>query len=280
GIIALIHLEQVLPDDLAADPAVRLTMNHINAHAPLAPGQHIGFIRFAMGNQTYRNPSTPMSVSVLGARSAYAQASLAWSNMVVSEPEFWRDHFAYVNHHPLPGGTYELGERTFTIFSHDWRKEPIDRFDEILTRREMSTSLQLEPAGRPPDPIVVLSRTEFDESVRRALRSGLVPARLHDNPLLRSHLVVRGRNGEPAPEFLCAAIREAAMALQTNARTTRYYRVIDRTYLNPAATQEQAAEQLDLPFSTYRRHLTTGITLLTEELWHRELRAGAAASPG
>ena len=43
------------------------------------------------------------------------------------------------------------------------------------------------------------------------------------------------------------------------------------TYLQPAATQEQAAEVLDLPFSTYRRHLRSGIEELTGRLWLREI---------
>ena len=104
--------------------------------------------------------------------------------------------------------------------------------------------------------------------------------RLHGNPLLRSHLVGSSGTATSAPEVLCAAIHEAAAMLRENARTVRYFRVIERTYLEPAATQEQAAELLDLPFSTYRRHLTTGVSLLAEELWHRELRAGETAHPG
>ena len=45
----------------------------------------------------------------------------------------------------------------------------------------------------------------------------------------------------------------------------------DHTYFHPAATQEAAAEQLDLPVSTYRRHLTAGIQRLTEMLWQQEI---------
>jgi long-chain acyl-CoA synthetase len=41
--------------------------------------------------------------------------------------------------------------------------------------------------------------------------------------------------------------------------------------LQPAPTQEVAAELLDLPFSTYRRHLKSAIERLTEVLWNQEL---------
>ena len=43
------------------------------------------------------------------------------------------------------------------------------------------------------------------------------------------------------------------------------------TFLQPAATQELAAERLGLPFSTYRYHLAGGIRRVTEQLWQREL---------
>jgi hypothetical protein len=54
-------------------------------------------------------------------------------------------------------------------------------------------------------------------------------------------------------------------------RTGRLGRVLDRTYLHPAPTQEAAAEVLDLPFSTYRRHLTHAIEQLTDLLWAVEI---------
>jgi hypothetical protein len=47
--------------------------------------------------------------------------------------------------------------------------------------------------------------------------------------------------------------------------------VLERTYLEPAATQEVAAELLDLPFSTYRRHLKSGLERLCAWLWEGEL---------
>lgn len=43
------------------------------------------------------------------------------------------------------------------------------------------------------------------------------------------------------------------------------------TYRRGAPTQEAAAERLDLPFTTYRRHLLAGIERVAEDLWHREL---------
>jgi DNA-directed RNA polymerase specialized sigma24 family protein len=42
-------------------------------------------------------------------------------------------------------------------------------------------------------------------------------------------------------------------------------------YLNPARSQEEAAKLLDLPFSTFRRHLTEGLAAITDQLWQKEI---------
>ena len=48
-------------------------------------------------------------------------------------------------------------------------------------------------------------------------------------------------------------------------------RVLDRTFVRAAPTQEAAAEVLDLPFSTYRRHLAKAVEQLTDLLWAVEI---------
>ena len=49
------------------------------------------------------------------------------------------------------------------------------------------------------------------------------------------------------------------------------HRVLDRTFVHAAPNQEGAAEVLDLPFSTYRRHLAKAIERLTDLLWAVEI---------
>lgn len=66
-------------------------------------------------------------------------------------------------------------------------------------------------------------------------------------------------------------LKEAAQSLQAAPREARLYRALHHTYFQPAPTQEQAAELLDIPFSTYRRHLKEGIARVVELLWQKEL---------
>jgi predicted DNA-binding protein (UPF0251 family) len=53
--------------------------------------------------------------------------------------------------------------------------------------------------------------------------------------------------------------------------TRNNFRALEATYFEPAMTQDLAAERLDLPSSTFRRHLKSSIERLTEILWTWEL---------
>jgi hypothetical protein len=75
-------------------------------------------------------------------------------------------------------------------------------------------------------------------------------------------------------------VRLSVEDLNTHPRDQRLYRALYRTFFNPAATQEQAADLLGLPFSTYRAHVRAGTERVTELLWQRELYGaeGSASS--
>jgi hypothetical protein len=120
-----------------------------------------------------------------------------------------------------------------------------------------------------------LSRGEFESALRSALRFLDRPEALLNNPLLDSRIVAENTLGVDAKPkqralVLQRLIRETTSGLQGHPKRARGYRALLYTYLRPATTQERAAEILDLPFSTYRRHLAEGIALLTETLWLQE----------
>jgi DNA-directed RNA polymerase specialized sigma24 family protein len=97
---------------------------------------------------------------------------------------------------------------------------------------------------------------------------------LRGSPLLRSRLlmdVAASANDLTRVQALRDQLMQIINTLQSSPREAKLYRAIYHTYVQPAATQEQAAELLDLPFSTYRRHLQSGIVRITEILWQREL---------
>jgi hypothetical protein len=92
---------------------------------------------------------------------------------------------------------------------------------------------------------------------------------------MRSRLVQAVAGADAPRPARAAALRkllaETAESLQGSPKTAKYYRALHHTYLQPANTQEQAAEVLDLPFSTYRRHLRSAIEEVTTRLWTREI---------
>jgi hypothetical protein len=118
---------------------------------------------------------------------------------------------------------------------------------------------------------LVLSQTAFMEAVRQALRHYTQPELLADNPLLRTRLVAETTDAAPALATLQALLQEAAASLRANPKDEKLYRVLKRTYFEPASSQEQAADLLDLPFSTYRYRLAKATARINDWLWRREL---------
>jgi hypothetical protein len=120
--------------------------------------------------------------------------------------------------------------------------------------------------------LIVLSAPDFAGAVRQALRDYHHPA-LATNPLLRSRLARQHAGGAPTTASLQALLREAAEGLRAHPRDAKLYRALAATYLQPASTQEAAAERLGLPFNTYRYQLAAGIKRLAATLWQREIEA-------
>jgi hypothetical protein len=177
---------------------------------------------------------------------------------------------AYANLARLPEVDYEVEGHHYGVYGHDWRKEPPATWLALLAEKEVGMA---SGQGESPEtePLIVLSEAEFGQAVREALHDFTRSASLAGNLLSRSRLVTEHENGEGKTGSLRAVIAETAERLRANPRDEKLFRALERTYFKPAATQEAAAELLDLPFSTYRRHLTQAIQRLTELLWEREI---------
>lgn len=121
----------------------------------------------------------------------------------------------------------------------------------------------------------MLTRPEFTRAARTALRDFADPIALARSPLLDT-AAVACRVGVPSTldqrvRGLQGLIRDTLAMLETAPRLDKLRRAVLHTYLEPLETQEQVAALLALPFSTYRRHLTTGVTRVVERLWQLEI---------
>jgi hypothetical protein len=267
GFMAHLALHEATLDDSAADPALPAVLGYAERYGTVHPGQQVVLLRFWMGRETYQAVSPALNLTAMAVTSYWlTHRQLAWNFLAMSDPDFMQPHFASINMQRAPEADFEVGGRRYGIFAHDWRVEPASAWRRNILRPSASVAPpQPEPA------LLVLSEPEFAEATRQALRDYLRPDLLPGNPLARSRAVREFSSKEASPVRLQALLRAAVDTLAAHPRDQKLYRALWHTYFEPAPTQEQAAEQLGLPFSTYRRHLTSGIQRVVAWLWQREL---------
>jgi hypothetical protein len=282
GFMMSLSLSRAQPQEIMLDPATRMAWEYLQRNGPLRAGEEALYFRFWMDGAAYQALSTIQSRIFLNMVQQYLNVSgLAFTFLPCSDPDFYAAPFAYADLARLPDADFASGGRRFGLYGHDWRVMPPAAWLEMLGAREIAAPTaspgQPIPAPAMSQPVLVLSEPDFAEAVRDALRHFTRADALRDNPLLRSRLVI-DRTGATASastraQALQSLIREAFDLLQSNPRQAKLHRALYHTYIQPAATQELAAELLDLPFSTYRRHLKEGIENVTETLWQSELGA-------
>jgi hypothetical protein len=272
GFLMMLNLRLAEVADFQRDPATQSVWNYALRYAPPRLNEDVLFFRFWMARDTYQSVSPTQSVIFLNAVQAYlTHANLAWSFFACADADFWLPAFHYMDINRAPEADFTSSGRHFSIFAHDWRAVPVAAWLELLGKRELNLDLRPEDLETVrPEPLLVLSEPAFKEAVRTALRVFNRPSALQLSPLLRSRLV-REQVRQDSLAALKNLLLEAAETLKQNPKDEKSYRAILRTYLEPAATQELAAELLDLPFSTYRRHLSSGVDRIVEWLWQQEL---------
>ncbi len=275
GFITMVALQRATPEERDSDPATRLAWDYVQHHAPLRAGEVATHYRFWMAAETYQEVSPVQTLIFLNTvRYQLLTTGLIYHFLPVAKPEMWAGAFAYANLTRLPELDYTAGDKTYGVYAHDWRSEPPLAWLELLAEREVAGGAAAAPPTA-PTPLVVLSEMEFAQAVRDALRDFTQPDLLATNPLIQSRLVL-DRTGRAVEARLRAAalqaiIKTATETLQASPRDAKLYRAVYHTYLQPAPTQEQAAELLDVPFSSYRRHLKSGIQRVTEMMWREEI---------
>jgi hypothetical protein len=281
GFLIILLLQDASPADLAYDPATRLAWEYVQAQPPLRQGEQVLYFRFWMDESTYQALSTTQSRIFLNIIQYYLiTPGLAYSFFACADPQFYQDVLAYADIRRQPELDFVTDGKRYGVFFHDWRLCPSAAWLDLLAEREITYSAESASPPRPPaqqQTVLVLSQPEFAEAVRGALRHFTRPDELQSSPLVRSRLVVERAGNEAGSsaraDVLHDLIAEAVDLLQSSPRQRKLYRALYHTYIQPAATQELAAELLDLPFSTYRRHLKDGIENLVDTLWARELGA-------
>ncbi|MEU6070136.1 ATP-binding protein [Streptomyces sp. NPDC047082] len=271
------------PDDLddpavTADPAGAAAAGWLARHGGLRAGERALLVRAWLARDTYQDVSAVQTLITLRLTHHYltAEQRPALTLLPFADPEFWAGGCAYTDFDRLPGADFTVGGRAYGTYVHDWRRTPPLAWLGLLCEREsaadpLAVAAPCEPGGG----LRVLDAETFAAGVREALRGLGRAGGLRGCVLLRSRAVA-SRAGEGAgPDerttALATLLKETAATLQAAPRDRRAHRALHHTYLQPAGTQQRAADLLGLPMSTYRRHLAAGVDRLTEELWRREL---------
>jgi hypothetical protein len=266
GVLLQVAVAQTTAAERAEDPAVAAAWDFLAQHAPLQLGDQATFFRFWLARDSYQAVSPVQSRIFLYMVQHYlATPGLAYTFLPCAEPDFWLQVFTYARLTRLPQVEFVVGGRQYGVYGHDWRLEPPIPWLNKIGEQE------LPQLGTATGAVPVLGGEEFKTAVRQALRDYVNLEALQDNPLLRSRLVP-GKAASTAEQVdaLREMLVEAAVTLQHNPKQVKFYRALHHTYFQPAATQEQAAELLDLPFSTYRRYLKTAVDHIIHSLWRQE----------
>jgi hypothetical protein len=266
GFMAQLALQQATAADAAIDPALAPVWETIEAHQPIQPGDAISYLRFWMARETYQAVSPAINLTAANCTIHWLTTPrLAWSFVAMSDPDFMTPHFESIDFPRTPAADFAVGARSYGVFSHNWLADPVAGWPRSMAKQSGMTARQIETAASPP--IITFTETEFTAAVRQALRDYTRPDLLAANPLLRSRLLPAA---EQTPAALQALLRQAILYFSHNPKDARLYRALWHTYVEPEATQEKTAERLDLPFNTYRYHLTTGLERLIAALWQRQ----------
>ncbi|MHB2021357.1 MAG: hypothetical protein ACYCW6_30865, partial [Candidatus Xenobia bacterium] len=267
GFLTVLSLVDVSAGDRTMDPAVDAAMRLLSERAPVRPDEPAWMVRFwtTDAGQSVSACQTLLFIAML---ELHLDATPAVTMLSAEDAERWAPLFQHLDFTCL-------AEAPLGLFVHDWRVVPPLAWIGLV--QGGGTTAPTLRSARPLAVVgVSLNRNEFERAVREALRTFATPLELQDNPLLRSHMVLEraGRHATDAERAraLHDIVLESALTLQGSPRTDRFFAVLDHTYFHPAPTHEAAAQQLDIPFGTYRRLLRDGLDRLMTILWQREAR--------
>lgn len=270
-------MQVYLPTDTEldeVDPIASAVLATVAEQGPLRPGELINVNRFAGASGSYQRDPMLLLVNGVSCILEWGTKPAAWTFIITIEPDIYGPYFEYLGltlmwRTPLSASHRGLGGVASEVAGYGWdrRRFPADRLFDLMARRELNGE-----QGPPPADMIrpaPLDRQAFATAVRAALPCISQPDKLAGSPLLGSALVPVMAT-DPVTS-LPATLAAAVAVLARERGGAERERLLVRTYLKPAPSQEAAAQILGLPFSTYRRHLAQAQERLIEVLWSIEI---------
>ncbi|MGW3202351.1 hypothetical protein ACWDBD_49285 [Streptomyces sp. NPDC001118] len=249
-------------EGLGVDPGVDSMWQYTRRHGAARPGEHVRAWRFFLDRDRGQASSPSLTLfAVCQVLDILIRDRSAWTLVGAYEDAgLWGPTLGHLDFWPAAEAAYAIGDTTYPVFVHDWRRTSLAEWLELIAAREVGAPAR--PAEEQAAELV-LSQAEFAESIRAALRDLHVPQALGRNPLMRSRVVRSSAAG------LDELLARAAEPLRADRRGL--FKVVDRTFLHPAGPQERVAQSLHLSFSTYRRHRDLAVAHIVDWMWEREV---------
>jgi hypothetical protein len=256
------------------DEVMERAIAYVNDTFHLRKGEVATVFRFWMASETQQHISKLQSSVFLFITQYYLTTKgLAAHLLAVENPGFWKTLLNYYGMEHVPLLDFATGSKEAGFYMHDVRKTPPKLWLNNLSLRESASAPVVQSALQNSE-MIVLSEAEFFDSTYNALKDYHSEKKLEGNPLIHSRFVLLAQdvNGPTIDriQVLKNQIDSALKRIEESPRDDRFHRLLYRTFINPVGSQEQAAEFLTLPFSTYRRHLKKAVGLVTDILWRQE----------
>jgi hypothetical protein len=267
GFLALLDIGQADASMIARDPALAPALACVERHGPTRRrGEAVVYLRWWMHSQCYQVITAAINLTAMHVVShCVTRPKVAWNFVAVADPSFWAAHFEGVNFARVPEADFEVDGRRSGVFAHDWRIEtPADWMMGARIPMPFARSVDGHAVSAP-----AVSEVDFRHALRGALRDYTRPDKLADSRLQFARLLKGVQQGPAIATAMQRLLGEAAAALKANPRDMKLYRAVWHTYFEPLESQEKVAERLNLPFSTYRRHLGRGVERIATWLLQR-----------
>lgn len=237
----------------------------------LEEAQKLTVFRQWMSRDHYQNVSGVQSAIFLGIVQYYFTPGLGVSMLHCANPDFWLQMLSYADLHYLPALEYRINDTPYGWYMHDWRVRPPLAWLELLGKREINEDEKDEAktiaAGS-------LTESDFALAVSDALKHIGNPKKLTKSKLLHCRFVEKNTEQEHSDINLALTLADkitsAVTSLDQSPKDETLHRVLHRTFIKPAGSQEQTADVLYMSFSTYRRTLKKAIERVADMLWVEE----------
>lgn len=252
GCSLTLDLSRVDAASLAADPYLLRIVNQIGRPNP---GHHdlVSRLQFAAGGVLHQRGLANAIQAAMGLQWRIDRL-LHRAVVVLDEPARWVPYCTAMSFHHIGQLDTVEDDMVTGAFARDCIDQPMGSASMALVSSRRTEHTPLPPQA-------------FDQAVRDLLQHWHAPQAWIRNPLMQSTWVASAMRPQETPaEALRRLVSDAVASLDRHPRSRRFHQALVATFLEPAGTQERAAERLGVPYGTYRYQLATGLKRLCEHL--------------